>query len=167
MLKLVPFSPTVFDALFNWQNDDELRKQMGGLSVPLREEELKFFYQQFLTGNTAILGVSTESGTIIGAFMMENVHKRHGRLEMHFVFDKKFRRHAKEGFQKFFDYVFKEHGFDWVHVYVPETNEPCRNILQKLGALQRCVIPDYFRTAEGLIAAKLYSLHKGKLVREV
>lgn len=162
MLKLVPYSETVFQALFAWQNDDEIRKDMGGLSVPMREDELVFMYQQFLLGTNAVLGVETEEGIIVGAFLMDSISPRHKRMNVHIVFDREYRRHVAEGCKLFMDYVFNEKNIDWLHCYIGMKNEQSINLVEKLGFIKRSIITDYFNFQDGPQSACLYSLHKDK-----
>lgn len=161
-MKLVPYSENVFKAMYAWQEDEATRKNMGGLSVPMREDELLFAHQQFLNGNNAVLGVSTEEGTIVGAFMMEQIHPRHKRMNIHYVFDKEHLRHVKEGFTLFLDFVFNEQNMEWLHVYISINNEPSCNVVEKLGFIKRCTIPEYFNFSDGVVSANMYSLHKLK-----
>lgn len=161
-MKLVPYSEKVFDAMYKWQSDDETRKDMGGLSVPMREDELMFTHQQFLNGNNAVLGVATEEGTIVGAFIMEQIQPRHKRLNIHIVFDKEYLRHVKEGTTLFLDYIFNERNFDWLHCYLGDSQKKSIALAENLGFLKRCTIPEYFNYSDGVCSAHLYSLHKSK-----
>ena len=162
MLKLVPYSEKVFEAMYAWQTDEEIRKDMGGLSVPMREDEMLFSYQQFLTGNNAVLGVGTEEGKIVGAFIMEKIEPRHKRLEVHIVFDKEFLRHVGESCKLFLDYIFNERHFDWVIAYIGINNEKSNNLVERLGFVKRGILPDYFSFQNGVEHANIYSLHKLK-----
>lgn len=162
MLRLVPYSEAVFDAMYKWQNDDETRKDMGGLSVPMREDELLFAHQQFLNGNNAVLGVATDEGTIVGCFMMDSISFRHKRMNVHVVFDKQYLRHVKVGVNLFFDYVFNEKNIDWLHCYLADSQKKSINLVEDLGFIKRCTIPEYFNFSDGVSPAHLYSLHKTK-----
>ena len=159
-MKLIPYSTEVFEAMYKWQSDDETRKSMGGLSVPMREDELLFAHQQFLNGNNAVLGVSTEEGTIIGCFMMDSISSRHKRMNVHIVFDKEHLRHVKEGVTLFFNFVFNEQNIDWIHCYLGDSQKKSINLVEELGFIKRCTIPDYFNFSDGACSAHLYSLNK-------
>lgn len=161
-LKLVPYSEEVFNKLFEWQNDDEMRKTMGGLSIPLKEEEMFHQYNQFLNGNSAVLGVATEEGTIIGAFIMEQVQPRHKRLHTHIVFEPDYFRHVKEGCKLFLDYIFNENNFEYLHCIVAASQKNTLNLIKKIGFRETCIVKNYFNFADGWVSGHFYHLTKTK-----
>lgn len=161
-LKLVPYSEEVFNKLFEWQNIDEIRKDMGGLSVPMKEAEMFNHYKQFLNGNSAVLGVKLESGEIIGAFIMEQVHPRHKRLNIHIVFDPKFSRHVKEGCKMFFDYAFNENSFECIHCVVADVQEKTLKLVNKLGFVKIGTAKNHFNFIDGWSAGHFFMLSKNK-----
>lgn len=161
-MKIVPFNEKVFDALFEWQQDPEIRKSMGGMSVELTEDELRAEYNMFLVGKSRVYGVELETGEIAGAFIAEGIYQRHKRFECHIVFGKKFRRHMKEASTMFMDHMFNEMNFEWMHCIVPEHNEVVIKGLMKCGAVKRCTIPQYYNFQDGEESAVYLSLHKNK-----
>lgn len=161
-MKLVPFDRSLFEKLYEWQLDDDIRKSMGGMSVPLTEGELEAEYTMFLTGKTRVYGVALDSGEIVGAFMLENILLRHKRFDMHIVFDPKHAVHVRGGCTLFLDHMFKENNFTWAHCIIPEGNSKVQNLLERGGAKKRCTIPEYYNFSDGIVSGHLYSLHKNK-----
>ena len=165
-VKIVPYSDKVFNQLVVWQEDDDLRKDMGGLSIPMREDELKFSYDQFLKENSAVMGVQLGE-TIIGAFIMEMIQPIHKRVNCHVVFDKKFRHLVNIASEKFLDLIFNELGFNSIHAFAPANNEKNIAYLESYGFKKRGTIPEYYTFQDGVVSAYYYSLMKSKRVKPV
>lgn len=162
-MKLVGYDRKLFEQLYEWQKDPEIRKSMGGMSVALTDLELEAEYASFLSGGRAtVFGVQLDDGTIVGAFIMENILKRHKRFDLHVVFGPDFVRHVKEATTMFLDYMFDENDYKWVHCYIPEGHDKIKNLIEKVGAKMRCQIPEYFHFQDGIVAGHFYSLSKNK-----
>lgn len=163
-MKLVGFNSKVFGALYDWHKDPEIRKSMGGMSVELSELELQAEYQTFMVGGRCtVYGVEAEKdGPIVGAFILDNIHKRHDRFDLHVVFGKGFERHAREATKLLLDFMFNENDFKWAHCVIPEGHEKIENLIKKVGAVCRCQIPEYFNFQDGKVAGNFYSLSKNK-----
>lgn len=164
-MKLVSFNEKVFLALYDWQQDPEIRKSMGGMSVELSEIEMRAAYEKFMAGGSStVFGVEIggEDGPIVGAFILENIHKRHNRFDLHVVFGKGFEKHVKEATKILLDYMFNENGFNWIHCVIPEGHTKVENLIKRIGAVCRCQIPEYFNFQDGIVAGNFYSLSKNK-----
>jgi len=150
-MRLVGKDKQLLDKMVEWQKDDVMRLKTNGTSVPYSEDYVRAYFDQTYDGHLNMLvGVESDSGTIVGAFMLDDIDRRNLRCYMHLQFEECARGScSKSACTAIVNFAFQELHLKQLLGIISEDNTTALRFVEKMGWRKVAVLPEYYSGTMG------------------
>lgn len=150
-MRLVGKDDQLLDKMVEWQKDDVMRLKCNGMTVPQGDQYIRTFFDATYDGYVNMLvGVESDSGQIVGAFMLEDIDRRNQRCYMHFQFEEVARgKCLRNAWLSIVNFIFKELHMRQFLGIICADNTPALRFVKKMGCREMTVMPDYYSGSMG------------------
>jgi len=145
-MRLVGKSNDLLVKLVEWHKDDVMRISFGGQSVPMGDTTVyNYFDLLYNDGDSFAVGVESNTGDIVGAYLIEDVDTRTQRCKMHFIFEESARgKCLKLSATAIVNFLFNEKHLRHLYGTICATNDNALSFVAGMGWERVAVLPEYY-----------------------